>query len=128
MLSFETGRRIFVARAVTDMRKSFNTLSAIVEHQLGHNPFAGDVYVFIGKKLNRLKVLVWDASGFWLCTKRLERGTFAIPKPLMEAGAKDTVQVSPAEMAMILEGISAHRATYHRHYHRPAATNADAQS
>jgi len=53
------------------------------------------------------------------CAKRLETGTFAVPKPLMEAGAKDTVQVSPGEMAMVLEGISVHRATYHRHYHRP---------
>lgn len=119
MLTFETGRRIFIARAAIDMRKSFNTLAALVEHQLGHDPFAGDVFVFLGRKLNRMKVLVWDASGFWLCTKRLEQGRFAIPQPLLEAGAKTTVQVSPAEMALVLEGISVHRATYHRHYHRP---------
>ena len=63
MLTFETGRRIFIARAAIDMRKSFNTLAALVEHQLGHDPFAGDVFVFLGRKLNRMKVLVWDASG-----------------------------------------------------------------
>ncbi len=119
MLSFETGRRIFIARAVTDMRKSFNTLAALVEHQLGHDPFAGDVFVFIGRRRNRMKVLVWDASGFWLCARRLERGTFAIPAPLLEAGSKSAIQVSPAEMAMVLEGINVHAATYHRHYHRP---------
>ncbi len=119
MLSFESGRRIFVARAATDMRKSFNTLAALVEHQLGHDPYAGDVYVFIGRHRNRMKILVWEFSGFWLCTKRLEKGTFAVPKPLLDAGAKDTVQLSPAEMALVLEGISVHRATYHRHYHRP---------
>lgn len=124
MLSFETGRRIFLARAATDMRKSFNTLAALVEHQLGHDPFAGDVFVFIGKHRNRLKVLVWDASGFWLCARRLEEGTFAVPAPLLEAGSKSVVQVSPAEMAMVLEGISVHRATYHRHYHRPATDGA----
>lgn len=121
MLTFETGRRIFIARAATDMRKSFNTLAALVEHQLGHDPYAGDVFVFIGRKRNRLKVLVWDASGFWLCARRLEAGVFAVPRPLLEAAAKDTVQVSPAEMALVLEGISVHRATYHRHYHRPHA-------
>ena len=124
MLSFETGRRIFIARAATDMRKSFNTLAALVEHQLGHDPFAGDVFVFIGKHRTRMKVLVWDASGFWLCARRLEQGTFAIPKPLLAAGATDTVQVSPAEMALVLEGISVHRATYHRHYHRPPSDDA----
>jgi len=119
MLSFETGRRIFIARAATDMRKSFNTLAAVVEQQLGHDPFTGDVFVFIGKRRNRLKVLVWDASGFWLCARRLEEGTFAVPVPLLEASATSVVQVSPAEMAMVLEGITVHRATYHRHYHRP---------
>lgn len=119
MLSFETGRRIFLARAATDMRKGFNTLAALVEHQLGHDPYAGDVFVFIGRQRNRMKVLVWDASGFWLCTRRLESGLFAVPRPLLDAGSKDTVQVSPGEMAMVLEGISVHRATYHRHYHRP---------
>ena len=128
MLSFETGRRIFLARAATDMRKSFNTLAALVEHQLGHDPFAGDVFVFIGKRRNRLKVLVWDASGFWLCARRLEEGTFAVPVPLLEAGSKSVVQVSPAEMAMVLEGINIHRATYHRHYHRPVATDDQAAS
>lgn len=129
MLSFETGRRIFIARAATDMRKSFNTLAALVEHQLGHDPFAGDVFVFIGKHRTRMKVLVWDASGFWLCARRLEQGTFAVPQPLLEAGATTTVQVSPAEMALVLEGISVHKATYHRHYHRgaPAVPTAHAK-
>jgi transposase len=128
MLSFETGRRIFIARAATDMRKSFNTLAALVEHQLGHDPFAGDVFVFIGKHRNRLKVLVWDASGFWLCARRLEEGTFAVPVSLLEAGSRSVVQVSPAEMAMVLEGIHVHRATYHRHYHRPAEPAAQSLS
>jgi len=129
MLSFETGRRIFLARAATDMRKSFNTLADLVEHQLGHDPFAGDVFVFVGRKRNRMKVLVWDASGFWLCARRLESGTFAVPQPLLEAGSRSVVQVSPAEMALVLEGISVHRATYHRHYHRtpPRAQNGPAQ-
>jgi transposase len=120
VLSFETGRRIFIARAATDMRKSFNTLSALVENQLGKDPYAGDVFVFIGRNRNRLKVLVWDASGFWLCARRLESGTFAVPRPLLEAGSKDVIQVSPAEMALVLEGINVHHATYHRHYHRPS--------
>ena len=53
-------------QAGSDMRKSFNTLAALVEHQLGHDPYAGDVFVFIGRQRNRMKVLVWDASGFWL--------------------------------------------------------------
>jgi hypothetical protein len=103
-------------------------LAALVEHQLGHDPFAGDVFVFIGKRRNRMKVLVWDASGFWLCARRLEEGTFAVPVPLLDAGATAVVQVSPAEMALVLEGISVHRATYHRYYHRSAAADARSSS
>jgi transposase len=119
VLNLTDGRRIFLARAVTDMRKSFDTLAALVQYQLGRDPFAGDVFVFIGKRRNRLKMLIWDASGFWVLTKRLEQGTFAVPAPLLDPTATSSVTLSPAEMAMLLEGISAHRATYHRHYHRP---------
>ena len=56
---------------------------ALVEHQLGHDPYAGDVFVFIGRKKCRMKVLLWDASGFWLCARRLESGIFAVPRPLL---------------------------------------------
>ena len=118
MLNLTDGRRIFLARAVTDMRKSFDTLATLVQYQLGRDPFAGDVFVFIGKRKNRLKILVWDVSGFWVCIKRLEQGTFAVPAPLLDPTAKSSVTLSPAEMAMLLEGISVHRAAYHQHYHR----------
>lgn len=108
-----------MARAATDMRKSFDTLSALVTNQLGKDPYAGDIFIFVGKYRNRVKVLVWDVSGFWVCAKRLEKGTFAVPAPLMKNDAKSTMPLSPAEVHMLLEGIDVHSATYKRHYHRP---------
>lgn len=122
MLTFTEGRRIFLARAATDMRKSFDTLAGLVTNQLGKDPFAGDVFIYVGKYRNRVKVLVWDVSGFWVCAKRLEKGTFAVPAPLLKTDAKATLPMSPAEVHMLLEGIDVHRATYKRHYHRPDAS------
>jgi transposase len=121
MLTFAPTQRIFLARAVVDMRKSFDSLAALVKNQLGKDPFAGDVYIFVGKSHNRVKILVWDVSGFWVCAKRLEKGTFALPRPLLDKEARGVAPLSPAEVHLLLEGIDVHRATYKRHYHRPDA-------
>jgi len=68
------GRRVFLARAVVDMRKSYQTLSDVVRLQLDLDPLSGDVFIFVGRDRSRVKVLVWDASGFWICAKRLAGG------------------------------------------------------
>lgn len=121
MLTFAPAQRIFLARAVVDMRKSFDSLTSLVKNQLGKDPFAGDVFVFVGKHRNRVKVLVWEVSGFWVCAKRLEKGAFAVPRPLLEKDATSVLPLSPAEVHLLLEGIDVHAATYKRHYHRPDA-------
>jgi transposase len=77
MLNFAGMRRIFVARDPQDMRRGIDTLSAVVEHELGHEPYTGDCFVFLSRDRRKLKVLIWEDGGFWLCMKRLIRGTFA---------------------------------------------------
>jgi transposase len=119
MLNFNGNRRIFLARAPIDMRKGAGTLATIVEHGLGMDPYAGDIFVFLGKHSNRVRILVWDCSGFWLASKRLERGTFAVPPDTVGPDRSGTATMSAAEIQMLLEGINVHRATYHQHYHRP---------
>lgn len=126
MLSFAVGQRIFLARAVVDMRKSFDALASLVTNQLGRDPFAGDAYVFVGKYRNRVKILVWEVSGFWVCAKRLEKGTFALPRPLLEKESTMALPLTPAEIHLLLEGIDLHAATYKRHYHRPDVVNVSA--
>ena len=116
MLTFTNGRRIFLARQPTDMRKSFDTLAALVRDTLGSDPLTGDIFVFVSKNRQRMKVLTWDVSGFWLCAKRLEAGRFALPQSLLGAEEVDRVELSAAEMQAILEGIHVHHATYHQHY------------
>jgi transposase len=119
MLTFSTTQRIFLARAVVDMRKSFDSLTSLVRNQLGKDPFTGDAFVFVGKGRDRVKILVWDVSGFWVCAKRLEKGAFALPKPALEKDASAALPLSVADVHLLLEGIDVHAATYKRHYQRP---------
>jgi transposase len=69
MLTFSADRRIFLSRSPIDMRKGATSLAAMVEYGLKMDPFAGDIFVFIGSAKNRVKLLVSDASWFWLCSK-----------------------------------------------------------
>lgn len=124
MLSFGDSRRIFLARQAVDMRKGCASLAALVENALGHDPYAGDIFVFVGRRKNRVKLIAWDRSGFWLAAKHLEQGMFAVPVGAAVATAEGTMPLSPAQIQMLLEGIDVHRATYHAHYHRREAAAA----
>lgn len=123
MLNFGDNRRIFLARDPIDMRKGACRLAALVENDLKHDPFAGDIFIFLGRARNRVKILAWDKSGFWLCAKRIEQGTFAVPSGSL-TGESGTVAMSPAEILLLLEGINVHHATYHAHYHPPEQRSA----
>ena len=79
MLTFSPTQRIFLARAVVDMRKSFDSLADLVRVELAMDVFQGDVFVFVGKDRTRAKVLVWEPTGFWLFAKRLETARFRLP-------------------------------------------------
>lgn len=114
MLSFGSSTRIFLVTGVTDMRKSFDALSAIVSGTLQHDPYAGHAYVFCNRLRNRLKILLWDRSGFLIVAKRLERGTFAWPQ---SAGA--TIDMTPEELTLLLGGIDLRGAKSRRWYQRP---------
>ena len=101
MLSLPGSVRIWLATAPTDMRLGFDGLAARVRQGLGADPLSGQFFVFIGRRADRVKILYWDTSGYALWCKRLECGTFRLPA----AGADAAVHLSPAELAMLLEGI-----------------------
>jgi len=71
-------RRVFLCRMPVDMRKSYDTLADVVRIELGMDPFLGDVFIFLGRDRTRLKTLIWESDGFWLCTKRLESAKFGV--------------------------------------------------
>lgn len=79
MLKISEHAPVFLACGDTDMRKSINGLSALVQNSFELDPFQKALFVFCNKQRNRLKILTWDDNGFWLHLKRLERGHFKWP-------------------------------------------------
>lgn len=118
MLSLPPSVRIFVARGATDQRKSFDGLCALAKDVLRQDPFSGHVFVFFGRRRDRVKLLVWDRSGFWVFAKRLEAGSFAA---VGGAGATACIEVSSRDLLLLLEGIEIGDWRQRRRYDRPVA-------
>ena len=100
MITVPAGTEIWIAAGVTDLRRGFDGLSAIVQTILEQNPFSGHVFVFRGRRGDLVKVLWWDGDGLCLFAKRLERGRFVWPK-----AENGTVSLTRAQLSMLLEGI-----------------------
>ena len=116
MLNFCSTTKIFLVTGSTDMRKSFDTLAAIVTQKLAEDPYAGHVFLFANRQRNRIKLLLWDRGGFWLCAKRLEQGTFAWPD-----SERSSMSLSPTELSLLLDGIDLKGARRRKWYARPEA-------
>ena len=91
MLSFLSNTRVYLAAGATDLRKSFDTLAGVVRNSLRLDPLSGHLFVFTNARKNRLKIMFWDKTGWWVCAKRLEVGTLAwpaSPNPSMELSSE----------------------------------------
>ena len=100
MIGLSAGTRIWIVAGVTDMRRGFVGLSGMVQTALQENPFSGQVYIFRGRRGDLIKVLWFDGDGLCLFAKKLERGRFIWPQV-----TDGTVSLTPAQLAMLLEGI-----------------------
>jgi transposase len=92
---------VFACATATDMRKSYDTLAALVTQQLGRNVLSGDVFVFVGKTRRRAKVLYFDGTGLCLFQKRLEKGRFAAP---WQMPGERELRWTMSELSLFLEG------------------------
>ena len=101
-----------------DMRKSFHGLAAIVKYQMQCDVLNGDIYIFISKRRNAIKLLRFEGDGFCLFYKRLEKGTFEIPAYNNQSGA---MMISDNELIFILKGVSLNRVKYRRRYSHNSA-------
>ena len=88
MIALPVGTQIWIAAGLTDLRRGFTGLSAIVQVKLEQDPFAGHVFVFRGRRGDLIKVLWHDTQGFCLFSKRLERGRFLWPSPADGCGLR----------------------------------------
>jgi transposase len=95
--------RYYLYREPTDIRRSFDGLCGLVTERLGQNPMSGDVFIFINKPRNRMKLLKWEPGGFVLFYKRLERGTFELPDPVSLCTSQ---QIGYGQLTMMVTGIS----------------------
>ena len=100
MIGLDQKRRYFLYAGVTDIRKSFDGLSGLVVNEMKGMLLSGDVFIFLNRRRNMIKLLVWDRSGFVIYYKRLEKGTFEVPTSDM-----DTLEIEWSQLVMILEGI-----------------------
>jgi transposase len=103
MLSLPPSVRLFIARGATDMRKSFDTLAALVIEVIDEDPQSGHLFLFVNRRRDRLKVLWWDRSGYCLLAKRLERGQFRVFD--RADGTAGAFEMQASELALILDGI-----------------------
>jgi transposase len=108
--------KIYVALEAVDMRKGFEGLFGLVRDQLGADPLSGHLFLFSNRTRTRLKALVWDGSGLWVCAKRLEKGRFRWPK----AEGRHSVTMRSEEFAMLVNGLDV-KQTRQRNWYRKSA-------
>lgn len=113
MLSVPAKVRVFLCTRATDMRKSFDGLHGLVVEVLRQDPLSGDLFVFLNRRHDRVKLLIWEEDGMLIVYKRLERGTFAMPK-----GEGDSIVLSSAQLALLLGGIDLRQTRPRKRYRR----------
>jgi len=108
---------VYLCTSPTDMRKGFDTLAVLVRDGLGYDPLSGHLFLFVGRRRDRLKILYWDRDGYALWYKRLEKGTFRMPVAKPDAAS---IELKASELAMLLEGIDLRSIKRRKRFRRPA--------
>lgn len=101
-----SGIKVWVAPDPVDMRKGVDGLSQYVRHTLGHNPCAGEAFLFCNRDRTRIKILLWDGTGVWLCQRRLHRGRFT-----WADSHRATFSLSAIEWEWLIRGVDWRRVT-----------------
>jgi transposase len=116
MLTLPPSVRVFLAVGPTDMRRSIDGLAALVRDRLRLEPLSGHLFLFRNRRGDRLKILVWDRSGFWVLYKRLEQGSFAWPG----AEEAEPVEMRGTDLMLLLSGVDLGGTRRRRWYERAA--------
>jgi transposase len=115
MFGLGPATKIYLGVEAVDMRKGFDGLYGLVRDRLGEDPLSGHLFLFSNRSRTRLKALVWDGSGLWVCAKRLEKGRFHWP----EANSP-SVAMRAEELAMLLNGLDVAQARPRKNWMRQA--------
>jgi transposase len=111
MLALSHSCRYFLYRSPTDMRFGIYSLAGLVRNELGFDPSGGDVFVFLGKRLNQIRLLQWDRDGFAMYVKKLEQGTFEWPKG-------EDISITSHQLTLLLQGVMLDSVRLRKRYQR----------
>jgi transposase len=116
VLSLPSSVRIFLCLEVTDMRRGFDGLAAMVGELLKDDPLSGHMFVFRNRRRDRVKILYWDRDGYALWYKRLEKGTFKFPS--VTSSRSQRVEVKASDLMMLLDGVDLRSVRREKRYAR----------
>jgi len=119
MLTLSPAVRIYLATGATDLRRSIDGLSALVRERFDLDPLSGHLFLFRNRRGDRVKILLWDQSGFWVLYKRLEQGTFAWPSDADDA----PVEMRHRDLLLLLSGVDLASTRRRRWYDRRTSTD-----
>ena len=115
MIHLPASVQVYLCLTACDMRKSFDSLHALVREHLELDPFAGHLFVVASRRRDRVKILYWDRDGFAMWSKRLEEGTYAVP---FGDGEERRREITAQELGALLSGIDLKDATRRKRYQR----------
>ena len=115
MIALSPQVRVFLYRRPTDMRKSFHGLIALTEAELKQDPLSGSLFVFVNRRRDRIKILYWGETGFCIWYQQLQQGTYQLPR-LDSLDEQDTLEVTRAQLSLILDGIDLTSARQRRRF------------
>jgi transposase len=116
MIHLPASVRVYLCLTPCDMRKSFDSLQALVREHLEMDPFAGHLFVFTSRRKDRVKILYWDRDGFAVWSKRLEEGTYAVP--FGDVRTECRREITAQELGALLSGIDLSTAKRRKRYRR----------
>jgi transposase len=114
MIMLPSAVRIFLCTRSTDLRKSFDGLTGLVQDCFGQDPLTGHLFLFLNRRRDRIKILYFDRDGLAIWYKRLEAGSYQMP----QTDAQDSVEIQPAQLAMLLSGIDLRTARQRKRFQR----------
>lgn len=112
MLHLSASQQYFLYREPMDLRKGFDSLSGIVGTRMNMNALDGSIFIFINRKRNQIKLLLWEGDGLAIYHKRLEKGTFELP----QLSDTDTARISAQKLQFILQGVALKKVQLRKRY------------
>src|SRR3954462_15702003 len=119
MLHLSAACKYYLYGGDADMRKGFDSLSGMVSQQMQLSALSGAVFIFVNRRRNQLKLLLWEGDGFSLYHKRLEQGTYELPATAAQNNKTGSINLTHQQLQLILQGISLKSVQHRKRYNYP---------